>query len=263
MTIQLLSYRWPQYNIITSFYDYLSSMNKPMIVVLNKIDLVSASYIDSWMNWFKVAYPSVSILPYSSTFIPYHTLATDALDNTYSSSLLKMIKYSLITDKKNINNVNNNNFKNSPSYENISFESSHLNKSIEIKDEKEQEVLENLNIKNINNFQDNLSDNEDNTFEEESVGIINNNNLDDSDNSENSDEIKDKNLKVKDEIVNNAIFINNKRKTKKKKNDRDDRVKYYTKRELRQLKLNNTSKIVPQKAHVISEFSTIGMILIY
>jgi ribosome biogenesis GTPase A len=63
----IVDVRHPLFHFPPSLYNYLvNELKKPMILILNKCDLVSENHIESWKNFFQENYPKLHCLTFSS-----------------------------------------------------------------------------------------------------------------------------------------------------------------------------------------------------
>ncbi|EGC38867.1 hypothetical protein DICPUDRAFT_148454 [Dictyostelium purpureum] len=59
--------RYPLFHFPPSLYNYIhEELKKPMILVLNKTDLVNKRIIEAWINYFTKNYPSLKVICFSS-----------------------------------------------------------------------------------------------------------------------------------------------------------------------------------------------------
>ena len=59
--------RNPLFNLPPSLYHYITDIiKKPMILVLNKIDYLPQQCIDEWIDYFRMQYPKLHVIPYTS-----------------------------------------------------------------------------------------------------------------------------------------------------------------------------------------------------
>lgn len=64
-----------------SLYDYVTNnLRKDMILLLNKIDLISSSLVSAWKNYFSTKYPKLHVVMF--TTLPGYNLRS----NNFSSS---------------------------------------------------------------------------------------------------------------------------------------------------------------------------------
>ncbi|XP_015792543.1 guanine nucleotide-binding protein-like 1 [Tetranychus urticae] len=57
----------PTYHFPHSLYNYVvHGLNKEMILVLNKVDLVEAPLVLAWLHYFKMKYPKLHVIPFAS-----------------------------------------------------------------------------------------------------------------------------------------------------------------------------------------------------
>jgi ribosome biogenesis GTPase A len=63
----LADIRCPLFSFPPSLYHYVVNIShKPVIVVLTKVDLVTADLVARWVAWFQRLYPAISVVPFSS-----------------------------------------------------------------------------------------------------------------------------------------------------------------------------------------------------
>lgn len=63
----IVDIRHPLFHFPPSLYNYIvNDLKKMVIIVLNKIDLVSASLVLAWQSYLKKQYPEVHIIPFAS-----------------------------------------------------------------------------------------------------------------------------------------------------------------------------------------------------
>jgi ribosome biogenesis GTPase A len=59
--------RHPLFHFPQSLYKHITEqLNKPLILLLNKCDLVPQSFQELWVNWFELNYPKLKIVTFSS-----------------------------------------------------------------------------------------------------------------------------------------------------------------------------------------------------
>ncbi|KAF2076096.1 hypothetical protein CYY_002610 [Polysphondylium violaceum] len=59
--------RYPLFHFPPALYHYIhSELKKPMILVLNKVDLVNSKIISAWINYFSIHFPLLKIITFSS-----------------------------------------------------------------------------------------------------------------------------------------------------------------------------------------------------
>ena len=67
VVLLLVDIRHPLFHFPPSLYDYLvNDVKKPMILILNKCDLISETNVKLWKNYFEEKYPKLHCLPFSS-----------------------------------------------------------------------------------------------------------------------------------------------------------------------------------------------------
>jgi ribosome biogenesis GTPase A len=83
-----------------SLYDYIVNiLKKPFLLVLNKIDLISKSTLESWLKWFDLHYPLVTVIPFSS-FPQDETITCEDIDITKKRKARKAKKYTPVGVKQ-------------------------------------------------------------------------------------------------------------------------------------------------------------------
>jgi large subunit GTPase 1 len=80
--------RFPHFHFPPALYRYCLSFKKPVILVLNKIDMVPSDVVDQWEAWFSARYPSLRIVRFRS-----FQSSTDALDATRKRRLKKGMRH--------------------------------------------------------------------------------------------------------------------------------------------------------------------------
>lgn len=59
--------RHPMFHFPPSLYHYVTrTLNKPVVLVLNKIDLINQSTLDEWFDWFAQEFPALTVIPFTS-----------------------------------------------------------------------------------------------------------------------------------------------------------------------------------------------------
>lgn len=73
----IVDVRMPLFNFAPSLYKYVTeTLQKPLIMVLNKVDMVPRTVIDQWITYFAKAYPKLHVIPFTS--YPRDTVTNDA-----------------------------------------------------------------------------------------------------------------------------------------------------------------------------------------
>jgi hypothetical protein len=80
--------RYPHLHFPPALYRYCLSFKKPVVLVLNKIDLAPADIVDQWEAWFAARYPGVRIVRFAS-----FQSSTDALDASRKRRLKKGMRH--------------------------------------------------------------------------------------------------------------------------------------------------------------------------
>ncbi|KYQ96922.1 guanine nucleotide binding protein 1 [Tieghemostelium lacteum] len=84
--------RYPLFHFPPALYSYIvNDLKKPMVLVLNKIDLVDRRIVDSWIDYFKSQYPHLSIISFSS-FTAHQDSTDHNLDLTKKRKLKRGTK---------------------------------------------------------------------------------------------------------------------------------------------------------------------------
>lgn len=62
--------RHPFFHFPISLYDYITNtLKKPLVLVLNKVDLVPVSTVVAWIDFFKARFPNIAaFVPFSVKF---------------------------------------------------------------------------------------------------------------------------------------------------------------------------------------------------
>jgi GTP-binding protein EngB required for normal cell division len=76
--------RFPLFHFPPALYQYVKSFGKPVVLVLNKCDLVPSRVLDLWEQWFVERYPDLRVLRFSS-----FRASLDALDGTQRRRIAK------------------------------------------------------------------------------------------------------------------------------------------------------------------------------
>lgn len=77
----LADIRYPPLHFSPSLYDYVvRKMRKPLLVILNKVDLVSQRTVDAWQSYIKGLYPELHV----TTFASYTRQVKDGGEGLYS-----------------------------------------------------------------------------------------------------------------------------------------------------------------------------------
>jgi ribosome biogenesis GTPase A len=223
----LVDCRWPQYNFPVALYHYITSINKPSLMVLTKVDLVSKEYIDKWIVWFHDKYPNLHIVTHSNMIVDTNQnnceekcetilLPNNSHDETHNTNaILEAIKSELLINSHRAEV--NNNF--SIRVERMSFDPTHHKR------------LASIAIDEENKFTDITTEHNNRNKIIDSQNVV--------------DKVVDSNL---DELwSDNDDDGNGNNRDKRKKKNRKKHV-------------NTRDKIEPQKAHVEPEFMTIGLL---
>jgi predicted GTPase len=81
--------RHPLFNFPPSLYDYVNhSLRKPLVLVLNKVDLVPSSSLAAWREYFKTRFPQLHVVHFSSNPIP-GTVTADNVDASKKRELVR------------------------------------------------------------------------------------------------------------------------------------------------------------------------------
>ena len=75
MVAIVVDVRFALFHFPPALYGYIVAFKKPVILVLNKTDLVPDEVVDQWKEWFATRYPGIHVLPYAS-----FSASDDALD---------------------------------------------------------------------------------------------------------------------------------------------------------------------------------------
>ena len=80
--------RHPLFHIPSSLIAFLRDINKPIMIVLNKIDLVPQASVDAWMEYLTKLHPTIPIIPF--TCHPnLETVTLELNDNRYRKRRLR------------------------------------------------------------------------------------------------------------------------------------------------------------------------------
>eukprot|EP01060_Flectonema_neradi_P010757 TRINITY_DN17839_c0_g1_i1.p1 TRINITY_DN17839_c0_g1~~TRINITY_DN17839_c0_g1_i1.p1 ORF type:complete len:764 (+),score=175.21 TRINITY_DN17839_c0_g1_i1:96-2387(+) len=80
--------RHPLFHIPTSLIAYLRELKKPIMIVLNKIDLVPQSSVDAWMAYLTRLHPDIPIIPFTCN-PNLETVTLELNDNKYRKRRLR------------------------------------------------------------------------------------------------------------------------------------------------------------------------------
>ena len=59
--------RHPLFHFPPSLYNYvIEDLKKPLVLVLNKIDLVTDTHVERWMDYFAARFPALKVIPFTS-----------------------------------------------------------------------------------------------------------------------------------------------------------------------------------------------------
>jgi len=59
--------RHPLFHFPPSLYNYvIDDLKKPLVLVLNKIDLVTDTHVERWMDYFSARFPALKVIPFTS-----------------------------------------------------------------------------------------------------------------------------------------------------------------------------------------------------
>src|SRR3989338_5186832 len=62
----LTDIRHPVFHFPPALYDYVvHTLKKPMILVLNKTDLIPHEIVTEWLEYFRTRYPELKVVPFS------------------------------------------------------------------------------------------------------------------------------------------------------------------------------------------------------
>jgi ribosome biogenesis GTPase A len=80
--------RFPHFHFPPALYRYCLSFKKPVILILNKTDLVPEEIVDQWEAWFNARYPGLRLVRFAS-----FQSSSDALDTTRKRRLKKGMRH--------------------------------------------------------------------------------------------------------------------------------------------------------------------------
>lgn len=84
--------RHPLFHVPPSLYNYIvHEAKKPMICILNKIDFISSSNLNAWIEDFKVRFPLLTVVPFSS--FPHEKTITNPDADTKQDKKRKAIQH--------------------------------------------------------------------------------------------------------------------------------------------------------------------------
>ena len=63
----IVDIRFPVLHFSPAFYDYCRKLEKDVILILNKIDLVETSVVIAWKHYFERTFPNLNIIMFSSS----------------------------------------------------------------------------------------------------------------------------------------------------------------------------------------------------
>ncbi|GAM18735.1 hypothetical protein SAMD00019534_019100 [Acytostelium subglobosum LB1] len=86
--------RYPLFHFPPALYNYLTNdLKKPILLVLNKVDLVDPRIVEAWKQYFTTKYPHIKVICFSSFRALRDTAsADDDLDESHSNERLRKMK---------------------------------------------------------------------------------------------------------------------------------------------------------------------------